>query len=81
MMKLVKQAVLVLITAGFMTAVVAGEEAFVALDSNSDGIISSEEATVNELLYKSWETADTNQDGSVDAAEFSAFEAKVMPAD
>ena len=78
-MKTMKQTALVLAAAGFLTAAVAGEEAFKALDSNADGSISSEEATANEALYKGWETADANQDGSVDAAEFSAFEAKMMP--
>ncbi|MCG7899225.1 MAG: hypothetical protein JAY99_02380 [Candidatus Thiodiazotropha lotti] len=79
--KTIKLAALALVTAGFVTAAVAGEDAFTALDTNADGSISSEEATANEALYKGWEAADANQDGSVDAAEFSAFEAKVMPAE
>jgi hypothetical protein len=75
----VKLAALAFVTAGFVTAAVAGEDAFTALDANADGAISSEEATANEALYKGWEAADANQDGSVDAAEFSAFEASAMP--
>ena len=73
--KTIKMAAMAMVTAGFITAAVAGEDVFTALDANADGIISSEEATANEALYKGWETADANQDGSVDAAEFSAFEA------
>ncbi|MCW4326921.1 MAG: hypothetical protein N0C86_13070 [Candidatus Thiodiazotropha taylori] len=79
--KTIKLAALALVTAGFVTASVAGEDAFTALDTNADGSISSEEATASEALYKGWEAADANQDGSVDAAEFSAFEAKAMPAE
>lgn len=79
--KIIKMAALAVVTAGFITTAVAGEDAFTALDANADGIISSEEATANETLYKGWESADANQDGSVDAAEFSAFEAKMVPED
>jgi hypothetical protein len=64
-----------LAAAGFFTAVVAGEEAFTKLDADADGAISAKEAIASESLYKGWETADANQDGQVDAAEFSAFEA------
>ncbi|MCU7907160.1 MAG: hypothetical protein KZQ76_15260 [Candidatus Thiodiazotropha sp. (ex Epidulcina cf. delphinae)] len=73
-MKMLQQAAAVLAAAGFFTAVVAGEDVFGKLDSDADGVISSEEASANEVLYKGWESADANQDGSVDAAEFSAFE-------
>ncbi|MET0089754.1 MAG: hypothetical protein ABW068_06985 [Candidatus Thiodiazotropha sp.] len=76
-MKTLKQAALALAAAGFLSSAIA-EDAFSALDANGDGSISSEEATANEMLYNGWETADTNQDGTVDAAEFSAFEAKSM---
>ncbi len=74
-MKTLKQTALALAAAGFLTSAIA-EDAFTALDTNGDGSISSEEATANEMLYNGWETADSNQDGAVDAAEFSAFEAK-----
>ncbi|MCU7814111.1 MAG: EF-hand domain-containing protein [Candidatus Thiodiazotropha sp. (ex Rostrolucina anterorostrata)] len=77
--KTLQQAAVALVAAGFFTAVVAGEDVFSKLDSNADGAISSEEATANEALYKGWEAADANQDGLVDAAEFSAFETS-MPA-
>ncbi|MES9985365.1 MAG: hypothetical protein ABW115_18330 [Candidatus Thiodiazotropha sp. 6PLUC6] len=77
--KTMKMAAMALVTAGFITTAVAGEDVFTALDANADGTISSEEATANEALYKGWEAADANQDGSVDAAEFSAFEASAMP--
>jgi Ca2+-binding EF-hand superfamily protein len=76
-MKTMKLAALALFTAGSISAAVAGEDTFAAIDANGDGSISSEEATANEALYKGWETADANQDGSVDAAEFSAFESQM----
>lgn len=77
--KTILQSTLALATAGFLTAAVAGEDAFSKLDANADGAISAEEATANEALYKGWETVDANQDGQVDPAEFSAFEASSAP--
>jgi Ca2+-binding EF-hand superfamily protein len=73
-MKFTKMAI-ALISAGFFTAAVAGEDAFMALDANEDGYISAQEAAADESLHQSWEITDANQDGQVDAAEFSAFEA------
>ena len=64
-----------LLAAGFFTAAVAGEDAFIKLDVNADGYISAQEAAADESLHQSWENTDANQDGQVDAAEFSAFEA------
>lgn len=64
-----------LVAAGFFTAAVAGEEAFIKLDVNEDGYISAQEAAADEPLHQSWESTDANQDGQIDAAEFSAFEA------
>jgi Ca2+-binding EF-hand superfamily protein len=73
--KTILQSAVALAAAGFLTAAVAGDDAFSKLDVNADGAISSEEATASEALYKGWEAADANQDGKVDSAEFSAFEA------
>jgi hypothetical protein len=73
--KTILQSAVALAAAGFLSAAVAGEDAFSKLDTNADGSISAEEATANEALYKGWEVVDANQDGKVDAAEFSAFEA------
>ena len=64
-----------LVAAGFFTAAVAGEDAFIKLDVNEDGYISAQEAVADETLHQRWETTDANQDGQIDAAEFSAFEA------
>jgi hypothetical protein len=72
--KTLLQSAMALAAAGFLSAAVAGEDAFSTLDTNADGAISSEEATASEALYKDWESADANQDGQVDATEFSAFE-------
>lgn len=65
-----------LLAAGFFTAAVADEDIFIKLDVNEDGYISAQEAAADESLYQHWETTDANQDGQVDAAEFSAFEVK-----
>lgn len=64
-----------LLAAGFCTAAIASEDAFIKLDVNEDGYISAQEAVADESLHQSWETTDANQDGQIDAAEFSAFEA------
>lgn len=48
--------------------------AFEQLDTNHDGLISKEEGAVREDVAALWEAADANKDGSLDAAEFSAFE-------
>jgi Ca2+-binding EF-hand superfamily protein len=47
---------------------------FTALDANSDGAISSDEATASATLMGSFGQADTNRDGMIDRAEFSALE-------
>lgn len=70
----ITQTALALLTAGFLTAAVAGEDAFMKLDTNEDGYISAQEAAADESLHQSWEATDANQDGQIDAAEFSAFE-------
>jgi Ca2+-binding EF-hand superfamily protein len=77
MKKMMTKTAMALVAAGFVTAVVAGEDAFIKLDANADGYISAEEAASSETLSQSWETTDANRDGQVDAAEFSAFEAMV----
>ena len=44
------------------------------LDADRDGTISEAEADGNSRLKESWKTMDSNQDGRIDRAEFSAFE-------
>jgi Ca2+-binding EF-hand superfamily protein len=72
---LITKTAMALLAAGFFTATVASEDAFIKLDVNEDGYISAQEAAADESLHQSWETTDANQDGQIDAAEFSAFEA------
>ncbi|MES9992046.1 MAG: hypothetical protein ABW098_08835 [Candidatus Thiodiazotropha sp.] len=55
------------------TALVAGTD-FATLDANQDGSISAEEAAVDAELSKNWSSIDKDENGMVDAAEFSAFE-------
>jgi Ca2+-binding EF-hand superfamily protein len=51
---------------------------FNQLDSDKDGVISRNEATQSESLVEKWNDVDTNEDGQLNQAEFSAFEAKEM---
>ncbi|MEW8505907.1 MAG: hypothetical protein AB2598_04335 [Candidatus Thiodiazotropha sp.] len=55
------------------TALVAGTD-FATLDANQDGSISAEEAAADPELSKNWSSIDKDENGMVDAAEFSAFE-------
>jgi len=75
----ITQTALALLTAGYITASVAGEDRFINLDTNEDGYISAEEAKAagDEKLQNTWKATDRNMDGQIDAAEFSAFEAAV----
>ncbi|MEE9342138.1 MAG: hypothetical protein V3V12_00730 [Gammaproteobacteria bacterium] len=61
---------------------VKASDDFAAIDSNADGMISMDEATVAEHtdLVNGWSTVDANADGQLDAAEFSAFEMTEIPA-
>mgnify|MGYP005757660939 CR=1 FL=1 len=51
---------------------------FGTLDVNRDGYLSKEEADKSARISGSWDSADSNNDGRVDRAEFSAFEADEM---
>ena len=46
------------------------------LDTNSDGIISKQEAydSNDDALLTNWDKMDSNKDGEINSAEFSAFE-------
>jgi Ca2+-binding EF-hand superfamily protein len=68
-----------LLAAGFITSAFAGEDAFIKLDVNADGYISALEASADKSLHENWNTTDANQDGQIDAGEFSAFEAMEQP--
>ncbi|PVV20802.1 MAG: hypothetical protein B6D78_09920 [gamma proteobacterium symbiont of Ctena orbiculata] len=74
MTKTTMKQVIAIFAVGGVCSAVAGEDAFIKLDSNADGFISAEESIVNESLYNGWSAADANNDGRIDAAEFSAFE-------
>ncbi len=50
-------------------------ETFATIDVNSDGMITAEEAQSSTTLSGGISSADSNQDGSLDVSEFSAFEA------
>lgn len=61
----------------FAANALAGESAhFTELDTDGNGMISSEEASVDPKLSEDWATADKNQDGQLERAEFSALEHK-----
>ncbi|HKY88082.1 MAG TPA: hypothetical protein VJL90_15090 [Pseudorhodoplanes sp.] len=46
------------------------------MDSNSDGQLSKAEGKATKGLSKAWKKLDTDNSGSLSAAEFAAFEAK-----
>jgi hypothetical protein len=62
-----------LLTVGFAASAIAqGLPAFEEVDANGDGVISAEEASAVEGLDIA--TADTNQDGVIDPAEYGELE-------
>jgi len=61
------------------TAPVVAEEyvqTFEEIDVDGDGYISAKEAEVRTDLSENLQASDTNQDGKLNSAEFSAFEGK-----
>ena len=59
------------------TALFAGEGVgvdFGTLDTNQDGTLSADEAAADLELSKNWSAIDTDENGVIDEAEFSAFE-------
>ena len=61
------------------TAPAAAEEyvqTFEQIDTDGDGYISVEEAKVRTDLSENLQASDTNEDGKLNSAEFSAFEGK-----
>jgi sporulation protein YlmC with PRC-barrel domain len=50
---------------------------FGSLDVNRDGYLSKDEAVDAPRLIDNWQSADANDDGRLDRAEFSAFEPKM----
>ncbi|MBT2970285.1 MAG: hypothetical protein B6D72_14055 [gamma proteobacterium symbiont of Ctena orbiculata] len=69
-----KHLIAILTVAAVSGTATAGEDAFMKLDRNADGFISAEESIVDKMLYEGWASVDANNDGRIDAAEFSAFE-------
>ena len=72
--KLQTKAALALTLIGVIGTAVAGNDVFKQLDKDADGYISAEEAGAHQALTMGYINADTNEDGKIDAAEFSAFE-------
>jgi Ca2+-binding EF-hand superfamily protein len=68
------KAAFVLAFIGMFGTAVADEDMFKQLDKDADGYISAEEAGAHQALTMGYINADTNEDGKIDAAEFSAFE-------
>jgi hypothetical protein len=61
----------------FAASALAGEtDQFTQLDTDGNGMISSEEAAADPTLVESWTAVDVNQDGQLERAEFSALEEK-----
>jgi hypothetical protein len=80
---MIKKTLIISISALFAGAVAMSSYAaesggFETMDTNADGMISAEEAAANGALTESWGAIDVNQDGQLDAAEFSAFEVEVI---
>jgi hypothetical protein len=66
-------AAVLLATSGYA---ISGElpSTFEAFDKDGNGYISMDEASAGTALSENFKTSDTNSDGKLDSAEFSAFE-------
>ncbi len=74
-----KWLIALVISAFFGGAALAAEQpTFQTLDQDGNGTISAQEAESDPALADAWDKADSNQDGVVDRAEFSAFETMEM---
>lgn len=62
-----------------VSAVAAESDQFTQLDTDGNGMISSEEAAADPTLVEEWTTIDLNNDGQLERAEFSALEEKSKP--
>jgi hypothetical protein len=61
----------------FAASTLAGEtDHFAQLDTDGNGMISTEEAAADPKLSQGWAAADANKDGQLERAEFSALEEK-----
>lgn len=63
--------------AGTATGAGGSRVGFGSLDVNRDGYLSKDEAAEAPRLIDNWQSADANDDGRLDRAEFSAFEPKM----
>ena len=59
---------------GMSGSALADDVMFKQLDKDADGYISAEEAGAHQALTMGYINADSNEDGKIDAVEFSAFE-------
>jgi EF hand len=69
-----KKFLLAVLVCGVSSAVYAGSATYKALDENKDGLVSHEEAEAIPTLADQWTEVDVNEDGKIDAVEFSRFE-------
>jgi Ca2+-binding EF-hand superfamily protein len=74
-----KKVLLAAFVCSVSSTVFAGDATYRALDENKDGYVSPEEAEAIPTLAEQWEKVDVNEDGKIDAAEFSSFESLSVP--
>ena len=63
----------------FASTVFAGTSNHKALDLDQDGYLNPEEAHAMPTLVEQWTEVDVNEDGRIDAVEFSRFESLSAP--
>jgi hypothetical protein len=69
-----KKVLLAVLVCSVSSAVYAGGATYKALDEDKDGLVSREEAEAIPTLVEQWTDVDVNEDGRIDAVEFSRFE-------
>lgn len=74
-----KKVLLSILACTFAGTVFAGSATHKALDEDKDGFIQPEEAEAMPTLVEQWTEVDVNEDGRIDAVEFSRFESLSSP--
>ena len=71
---MIKKVLFSVLAGAFASAVCAGSANYKVLDDDKDGLINPEEADAMPALVENWTEFDVNEDGKIDAVEFSRFE-------
>ncbi len=76
-----KKVLLAVLVCTVSSAVFAGSATYKALDEDKNGLVTPDEAEAMPTLTEQWTEIDVNEDGKIDAVEFSRFESLSAPSE